>query len=107
MSRDPWIGRPFAGCYNDDDDDDPEAPDPWKEAAERDLQARLDAQIAANKRLQARIDAELEPIYARERAELAKEHPVLTTGAIVGTADDRSEERRVGKECRSRWSPYH
>ena len=22
-------------------------------------------------------------------------------------ADDRSEERRVGKECRSRWSPYH
>ena len=22
-------------------------------------------------------------------------------------AGDRSEERRVGKECRSRWSPYH
>src|SRR3712207_9202598 len=22
-------------------------------------------------------------------------------------ADRRSEERRVGKECRSRWSPYH
>src|SRR3712207_8867453 len=27
-------------------------------------------------------------------------------GLRVG-ADDRSEERRVGKECRSRWSPYH
>ena len=26
--------------------------------------------------------------------EFSKEHP-------------RSEERRVGKECRSRWSPYH
>ena len=30
----------------------------------------------------------------------------------IGYADlilngDRSEERRVGKECRSRWSPYH
>ena len=26
----------------------------------------------------------------------------------VGQADAfRSEERRVGKECRSRWSPYH
>src|ERR1043166_6828566 len=25
---------------------------------------------------------------------------------INGTAVDRSEERRVGKECRSRWSPY-
>ena len=23
------------------------------------------------------------------------------------TTDIRSEERRVGKECRSRWSPYH
>src|SRR3712207_4373961 len=23
------------------------------------------------------------------------------------TGDPRSEERRVGKECRSRWSPYH
>src|SRR2546427_12522559 len=23
------------------------------------------------------------------------------------TRIDRSEERRVGKECRSRWSPYH
>ena len=22
-------------------------------------------------------------------------------------SDMRSEERRVGKECRSRWSPYH
>ena len=26
---------------------------------------------------------------------------------LVETARDRSEERRVGKECRSRWSPYH
>src|SRR5256885_7105310 len=24
-----------------------------------------------------------------------------------GATVDRSEERRVGKECRSRWSPYH
>src|SRR2546430_15363912 len=26
---------------------------------------------------------------------------------IVNSMDVRSEERRVGKECRSRWSPYH
>jgi len=25
----------------------------------------------------------------------------------IGTMHNRSEERRVGKECRSRWSPYH
>src|SRR3989442_6148396 len=35
-----------------------------------------------------------------------------TTGSLIqGTlrpeAYGRSEERRVGKECRSRWSPYH
>src|SRR3712207_7806383 len=24
-----------------------------------------------------------------------------------GSGTNRSEERRVGKECRSRWSPYH
>src|SRR5256885_13846326 len=29
--------------------------------------------------------------------------PVLVSLALAG----RSEERRVGKECRSRWSPYH
>src|SRR2546422_11213142 len=26
---------------------------------------------------------------------------------MVCTGAERSEERRVGKECRSRWSPYH
>ena len=26
---------------------------------------------------------------------------------IDGNQNGRSEERRVGKECRSRWSPYH
>ena len=31
---------------------------------------------------------------------LYKDAPVLVL-------DERSEERRVGKECRSRWSPYH
>ena len=28
-------------------------------------------------------------------------------GEIIFTPEYRSEERRVGKECRSRWSPYH
>ena len=29
------------------------------------------------------------------------------TEFLAGSAMARSEERRVGKECRSRWSPYH
>ena len=32
--------------------------------------------------------------------------PIGQVGTIA-SPDARSEERRVGKECRSRWSPYH
>ena len=31
----------------------------------------------------------------------------LTCYTSRGLSGARSEERRVGKECRSRWSPYH
>ena len=38
-------------------------------------------------------------------------HPDQVVGAFSKgngeLAGQRSEERRVGKECRSRWSPYH
>ena len=30
-----------------------------------------------------------------------------TKATAIANAVARSEERRVGKECRSRWSPYH
>ena len=33
---------------------------------------------------------------------------IVTGGSCIATIFlSRSEERRVGKECRSRWSPYH
>src|SRR5256885_4857017 len=38
-----------------------------------------------------------------ERAEAFVEEQRVDGGLVA----DRSEERRVGKECRSRWSPYH
>ena len=41
---------------------------------------------------------------------LAQGSPYEATYIIQSNAngpDTRSEERRVGKECRSRWSPYH
>ena len=31
----------------------------------------------------------------------------LRVGWLAENTEFRSEERRVGKECRSRWSPYH
>ena len=42
---------------------------------------------------------------------VAKGHPAIDCGENIelfkALAAMRSEERRVGKECRSRWSPYH
>src|SRR2546426_10419268 len=41
---------------------------------------------------------------SEHRAALVKVLAELTPGDLNRS---RSEERRVGKECRSRWSPYH
>ena len=43
------------------------------------------------------------PVHAA--SEVASAAPAQATEA--GKPGARSEERRVGKECRSRWSPYH
>ena len=45
----------------------------------------------------------LEPGYGIKKATWQSSASAQPTGA----ARLRSEERRVGKECRSRWSPYH
>ena len=44
--------------------------------------------------------------------QLLKEHSDTEDELFIGPLEHcfeqiRSEERRVGKECRSRWSPYH
>ena len=49
---------------------------------------------------------------ASDESYLIKNNLVNQVTHIIITAHfsdhlDRSEERRVGKECRSRWSPYH
>ena len=51
------------------------------------------------------------------KADLTHENLVTISRALLAfdkeqnlvdeSARSRSEERRVGKECRSRWSPYH
>ena len=50
------------------------------------------------------VDDELSP-GAHERAQAHLECCGECRAEVV--AQRRSEERRVGKECRSRWSPYH
>ena len=47
-------------------------------------------------------------IYERDR-EIQRPHSVNAKRGLQSChfIEFRSEERRVGKECRSRWSPYH
>ena len=44
-------------------------------------------------------DGQLIVLYGRRR--------VGKTELLRQFCENRSDERRVGKECRSRWSPYH
>src|SRR2546425_9822393 len=75
--------------------------------------------------LRARMAAELATLFAKNGAELRKLRPgsrlevtwnfrrepievrYAPSPWVRFAAARRSEERRVGKECRSRWSPYH
>ena len=53
---------------------------------------------------------ELMEEYYPELFERLKEYIAQGRWRVAGSSyenGDRSEERRVGKECRSRWSPYH
>src|SRR5256885_17026302 len=46
----------------------------------------------------------IEADYSSEHCYHAQMEPM---NCVARVSEDRSEERRVGKECRSRWSPYH
>ena len=45
----------------------------------------------------------------KERNDILPENNrgIILIPQILTNNSERSEERRVGKECRSRWSPYH
>ena len=49
--------------------------------------------------------AQISSIYINVPEPVAGNTYMNTVPEVTGTT--RSEERRVGKECRSRWSPYH
>src|SRR5690349_23069763 len=44
---------------------------------------------------------------SRPAAECLLIPPLRAWHSLAAGSNRRSEERRVGKECRSRWSPYH
>ena len=57
----------------------------------------------------------MRPVYFEDEALKLIDQTLLPTREVIRSYTDyrnvcdhrRSEERRVGKECRSRWSPYH
>src|SRR5256885_6086208 len=63
-------------------------------------------QPRSNKRQKelARLERRKEKDERREQRKKERAERVVPEGE---DPDIRSEERRVGKECRSRWSPYH
>ena len=67
---------------------------------------------AARNRIQVSVDSPFEPgdqvwVLGAAGAEFATIERIDRPNTGVGASATRSEERRVGKECRSRWSPYH
>ena len=47
------------------------------------------------------------PVFTAQLSKARKATNLANLRAAKAAAVARSEERRVGKECRSRWSPYH
>src|SRR5947199_8948647 len=78
-----------------------------KRAAAGALQAavRADSAAVANAQLNLEWAAIRAPIAGRTGRLLVREGNLVRSNAADPLV--RSEERRVGKECRSRWSPYH
>src|SRR3712207_9077147 len=69
--------------------------------SEREL-ARLGVPVKTRHNEVAPGQYEIAPIF--ENSNVGSDHQQLTMQVLQNV---RSEERRVGKECRSRWSPYH
>ena len=67
----------------------------------------IDLVDEAASRLRIEIDSLPQEIDEVERKIVQHEIELAALAKEKDKASKRSEERRVGKECRSRWSPYH
>src|SRR5437868_12159050 len=71
-----------------------------------DLQLRDSLQAPRRGSTAARLLAQPLHLAIGEQLDLVGKHPAVAQVLRVDGVD-RSEERRVGKECRYRWAPYH
>ena len=74
------------------------------EAAQKIIKKKngIDARIKRYEDLESGFDDVAEMIELVEEMDDEEE-----ADEVIKSFEERSEERRVGKECRSRWSPYH
>src|ERR1051326_7597902 len=89
---------------------------PWREWEDQSREALLDfaekhqIPIAKDKRGDAPFSIDANLLHSSSEGKVL-ENPAAEAPEYVHqrtiSPEDRSEERRVGKECRSRWSPYH
>ena len=63
--------------------------------------------LHALKNYQNYLDFDLVAISVDEGIDGYRQHGIDSAIKNAKDLSSRSEERRVGKECRSRWSPYH
>src|SRR2546428_6811165 len=82
---------------------DPDTTDNSREANLR-KSVRLTSQMATAICAHHRVRSGQHPVRPASRLSHASNFLYMLTGK---RPSGRSEERRVGKECRSRWSPYH
>src|SRR5690242_12641661 len=81
----------------------------WFRRAIADGRFRSGQRVPSTRALAAGLKVSRLPILSAYEQLHAEGYLETFTGAgtCVAAAIPRSEERRVGKECRSRWSPYH
>ena len=63
--------------------------------------------IAANDQIRAFAAVTTETVETARQDHNTSPVATAALGRLLTAGAMRSEERRVGKECRSRWSPYH
>ena len=63
--------------------------------------------MTKNMKISAAIFGVVVILYFISQSGQKKHHTQSNNVFSIVMEEVRSEERRVGKECRSRWSPYH
>ena len=70
-------------------------------------QVTIPAELLGSSEMGALIDERVRPGLVQVQSINDPRGKMVVIEALKRLMDHRSEERRVGKECRSRWSPYH